>query len=178
VRVEQSAAILRGTPVEVVTVAGFPLGGSDPRVKAREAEIAFDRGAQGVDFVIQLGALREGAHERVAEEMRLMSDTARGRGHTKAILECSRLTPEETAEACRLAEEAGIDFVKTGTGYGPVAVTVEQVRQIRASIGPRMRVKAAGGIREAAHARALAAAGASRLGTSHAARIASGEGSA
>jgi deoxyribose-phosphate aldolase len=165
--------------VRLVSVAGFPLGASETAIKVREAALAFERGADEIDFVMPVGLVKERAFGRVAEEFSAMAAEARGRGGgqvIKVILECGCLQETEIREACRLAADAGIHFVKTSTGFGPRGATVEDVRIMRAAVGQSVGVKAAGGIRTLTQARALVAAGASRLGTSSAAAILRGGG--
>jgi deoxyribose-phosphate aldolase len=156
---------LLGTGVRVVTVVGFPLGASLDRVKAFECELAIADGADEIDMVMQLGAARAGDWSAVGSEVRAVVDAAGGRP-VKLILETGALTDAEKARACEVAERSGAAFVKTSTGYGPGGADERDVRLLRQLVGERLRVKASGGIRTAAQARALIAAGADRLGTS------------
>jgi deoxyribose-phosphate aldolase len=168
----RAKAALGGADIRLISVAGFPLGAVETVLKTREAELAFDQGADEVDFVMPIGALRGGDHERVAKEFSAMVALSRSRRKTlKVILECGLLAEIEIRIACRLAVEAGIEYVKTSTGFGPRGATVEDVRLLSEAVAGRARVKAAGGIRTFAQARALLDAGASRLGTSTAASI-------
>lgn len=168
--VAAAARELRGTGVRVVTVAGFPLGANRPDVKAREAAAAAADGAQEIDMVMNIGRFKEGDHRAVRDDM---AAVVRAAGiPVKVILECALLTPGEMARACRLAEEAGARFVKTSTGFGPGGATLEAVQVLRAAVGDRLGVKAAGGIRSLAEARLFLAAGANRIGTSRGADIA------
>ena len=173
--VELSVELLAGTQVGVGTVAGFPLGGSLPEIKAASARESLVRGAREIDFVINLGALIDGDLDLVAHEMRLMAETVRGRGTSKSIIEYPLLSPHQIRTVCRMAVEAGIDFVKTCTGFGPRGVRPEDVRFLREILPPNVAVKASGGIRDLAQARALVAAGAARVGTSSAGRNIRGE---
>lgn len=158
---------LAGSAVRVGTVVGFPLGADSSRAKSRAAEIALEEGAQELDMVIQIGALRSGDHALVARDIVGVVRAARpGSAVVKVILETGLLAVEELRAACRLAEEAGADFVKTSTGFGPRGASREDVVFLRQCVGSRLGVKASGGIRTAAFARELLAAGASRLGTS------------
>ena len=159
-----------GTGVRVVTVAGFPLGANTSEVKAREAERAVRDGADEVDMVLNLGRLKEG--ELAAVRADVAAVVAAAGVPVKVILETGYLTDEEIVAACRLAEEAGARFVKTATGFGPGGATLEAVRLMRASVSPRVGVKAAGGIRTAEQVLAFLAAGADRIGTSAGAAIA------
>jgi deoxyribose-phosphate aldolase len=167
VHVRRCAQRLTGSPVGVCAVVGFPLGASHPLVKAHEARQALADGARELDVVLQIGALRAGEHAFVARDIECVIAEARpARARVKVILETGLLTRDEIAAACRLAEAAGADFVKTGTGFGPRGATTEDVELLRASASPRVGVKAAGGVRTARFARELLAAGATRLGTS------------
>lgn len=167
VHVGRCAERLRGTPVSVCSVVGFPLGANAPRVKQGEALLAIDEGAKELDMVLQVGALKAGEHDFVAQDIRTVVEAARAsRTGVKVILETGLLTPEETTRACQLASEAGADFVKTSTGFGPRGASREDVARMRAAVGPTLGVKAAGGIRTLAFALELLEAGATRLGTS------------
>lgn len=171
---EAREALGEGGP-RVVAVAGFPLGGQEPAIKVREAELAVERGAVEVDVVLGIGWLRGGEFARVAEEVQALSSALAGRAGLKAILECGLLGPGELEAACAILADHGAQFAKTSSGYGPRGATVEDVRALRSLLPPRVGVKAAGGIRGAGQARALVAAGASRIGTSGAARLLRGE---
>ncbi len=161
---------LAGTGLAVATVTGFPLGSNATAIKAREAAHAVALGAGEVDMVLNVGCLKEGDHAAVRSDI---AAVVRAAGvPVKVILETALLTAEEIVAACLLAGEAGARFVKTSTGFGPGGATVEAVRLMRAAVGDRLGVKASGGIRTLAQARALLAAGADRLGTSHGTAIA------
>ncbi len=167
VHVRRANERLRGSRVGVCAVVGFPLGASHPLVKAREAGQALADGACELDMVLQLGALRAGEHALVAQDVAgVVAEARPTRARVKVILETGLLTRTEIVRACRLSEEAGADFVKTSTGFGPRGATREDVELMRASIGSQMGVKASGGVRTARFARELLAAGATRLGTS------------
>ena len=140
---------LKGSDVKVCTVVGFPLGMSDTRVKAFETRAAIEDGAQEVDMVINVGALKDG------KDIVL-----------KVIIETCLLTDEEKVKACELAKEAGADFVKTSTGFSTGGAKAADVALMRKTVGPDMGVKASGGIHNADEAQAMVDAGASRLGTS------------
>lgn len=156
--------------VAVVSVAGFPHGMSLPEVKAREAALAVDQGAAEVDMVLNRGWLRGGEVARAEEDVRAVVRAAGGRP-VKVILETAALTEDEARLGCRVAETAGAAFVKTSTGFGYGGATVEAVRLLAATVGGRLGVKASGGLRTLADARAMLAAGATRLGTSAAKAI-------
>jgi len=169
VHVATAARFLEGSPVAVCTVVGFPLGAHRPAVKALEARTAVGEGAAEVDMVLNIGALKErndGLVETDISEVVQAATALRPGVLVKVILETGYLTDEEKVRACRLAARAGAHFVKTSTGFGPGGATVEDVALLRRSVPAAMGVKAAGGIRTAAGALALLAAGATRLGTS------------
>jgi deoxyribose-phosphate aldolase len=164
--VGRAAMVLAETGVRVVSVVGFPLGASTSVVKAFECEYAISQGAQEIDMVLQIGPLKAGDRFLVCEDIRGVVKAAAGRP-VKVILETALLNDGEKRLACALAEEAGAAFVKTSTGFGPAGATVEDVRLMREATGGRLAVKASGGIRTAAFARELIAAGAARLGCSN-----------
>ncbi|HHW56043.1 MAG: deoxyribose-phosphate aldolase [bacterium] len=164
-QVVNAVEFLAGSEVRVATVIGFPLGATTSLTKAREAEEAVAAGAAELDMVINIGALKEGRLDLVRDDIKAVVRAARG-ALVKVILETCYLTDEEKVLACRAAAEAGANFVKTSTGFGPGGATLEDVRLLRANIPPTMEVKASGGIRDIEAARAFIAAGATRLGTS------------
>lgn len=165
--VQLAARGLAGSGVKVVSVIGFPHGNTLPEAKAQEARLALQAGASELDIVLQIGALKCAANELVLRDIRGVVHAARERGaRVKVILETALLTDDEKRLACRLAEEAGADFVKTSTGFGPGGATEADVRLLRAAVGERLGVKASGGIRSLDQALAMIRAGASRLGTS------------
>ncbi len=169
-RVVLAVHLLAETNVKVVTVAGFPLGASEADTKRFEVEAAIDSGAQEIDVVLNIGRLKDGDNAYVLRELRDLVEAAEERP-VKVILETGLLTNEEIARGCRLTVEADAQFVKTSTGFGPRGATVEDVRLLREAVGPEFGVKAAGGIRDLDTARAMIDAGATRIGTSAAARI-------
>lgn len=159
------ADVLRGSPVKVCTVIGFPLGADLPAVKAFQAEQALAHGAHELDMVLALGCLKAGDLAAVRADL----DTVRAAcpGHIlKVILETHLLSEAEKIAACQLAQQAGLDFVKTSTGFTGGGASVADVQLMRQTVGPQMGVKASGGIRSLEDARALIVAGANRLGTS------------
>lgn len=168
--VTTAAAILRGTEVAVGTVAGFPLGATTTEVKAFEANQATTRGADEVDMVMAIGALKSGDRDAVRADVEAVVEAARagadGEAIIKVILEMCYLTEDEKRIAAELAIEGGADFVKTSTGLGPAGATVEDVRLLRSLAPEHVGVKAAGGIRTLKKLRAMLDAGASRIGTS------------
>ncbi len=151
--------------IQVCTVIGFPLGASATAVKAFEAERALEEGAGEVDMVMNIGALKEGDRDFVRNDMAAVVKAARGKT-VKVILETGLLSEEEIRLACCLAGEAGAHFVKTSTGFGPGGAKVKDVRLMKETVGPHMEVKASGGVRTLEEARAMLAAGATRIGTS------------
>lgn len=163
---------LQGTEAKVVSVVGFPFGASRADVKSEEASKAIDDGADEIDFVMNVGALRSGDLLTVRREMEQMASLVKDRGKlSKVIIETGYLTDDQKIVACQLAVEAGIDFVKTSTGYGPKGATVEDVMLMKHAVGNKARVKAAGGIGDAEKAMAMIRAGASRIGSSHGVQI-------
>ncbi len=169
-----AAAELQGEPTAVCTVIGFPLGANTSATKAFETKDAIDNGADEVDMVINVGALKSGLEEEVQADIAAVVAAAKDRALVKVIIETALLTNEEIVKACELAKAAGADFVKTSTGFSTGGATVEDVRLMRATVGPEMGVKASGGIHNEADALALVEAGASRLGTSASIAIISG----
>ena len=166
------AHLLAGSPVKVCSVVGFPLGATLTEVKACETQQVIAAGAQEVDMVINIGALKSGQEQVVQDDIAAVVNAARPAGAlTKVIIETTYLTEDEKIRACLLTKAAGADFVKTSTGFGPSGATVEDVALMRRTVGPEMGIKAAGGIRTAADAQAMIAAGATRIGASAGARI-------
>lgn len=163
--VSLAAERLKDSPVKVCTVIGFPLGANTKTVKAFEAKEAVDNGADEVDMVLNIGALKSGDDALVLEDMKAVREAAKD-AVVKVILETCLLTDDEKKKACALAKEAGLDFVKTSTGFSTAGATVEDVKLMREAVGDRMGVKASGGIRDTKTAEAMIAAGASRIGAS------------
>ena len=173
--VRRAAGILRGTRVAVASVIGFPFGASTSDVKAVETRRALRDGASEIDMVINIGALKSGMRDLVREDVARVSDACHEAGAiNKVIIETALLTDEEKVIACRLAQLARADFVKTSTGYASGGATVYDVALMRETVGPRMGVKAAGGIRTAEDVREMIAAGATRIGASAGVRIVTG----
>jgi deoxyribose-phosphate aldolase len=165
--VKLCAQLLQGTPVHVCTVVGFPLGATPPEVKAYETQQSIDDGATEVDMVINIGALKSKDYSLVERDIATVARTCHAGGAIlKVIIEAALLTDEEKVIACQLAKAAGADYVKTSTGFGPSGATVHDVELMRRSVGPEMGVKAAGGIKDYADAKAMVAAGATRIGAS------------
>lgn len=152
--------------VKVCTVVGFPLGMSDTRVKAFETRAAIEDGAQEVDMVINVGALKDGKYDFVRSDIQTLKEVCGKDIVLKVIIETCLLTDEEKVKACELAKEAGADFVKTSTGFSTGGAKAADVALMRKTVGPDTGVKASGGIHNADEAQAMVDAGASRLGTS------------
>jgi deoxyribose-phosphate aldolase len=171
--VRHSAGLLRGSPVKVCTVIGFPLGANDTETKALEARRAIREGATEVDMVINVGALKSGRDDLVYRDIRAVVEAAMDGGAIcKVILETALLTDEEKTRACQAARRARADFVKTSTGFGPGGATAEDVALMsRAVSGTKMGVKASGGIRNLQDAEQMIRAGATRIGASAGVRI-------
>ena len=162
-----AAQRVRGSRVRVATVVGFPFGATSTVAKRAEAEAAIRAGAQEVDMVMNVGAMRSGDPERVEHDIRGVVELCHAAGVTlKVILENAYLTDAEKVAACEIAKRAGADFVKTSTGFGPHGATEADVQLMRQAVGPAMGVKAAGGIRTLSDALRMLQAGATRLGTS------------
>jgi deoxyribose-phosphate aldolase len=162
-----TAKLLADSPVRVCTVVGFPLGANLPAVKAYEASQCLETGAAELDMVINIGALKSGQRKLVASDIASVVEAAHPfAAIVKVIIETCYLTDEEKVTACELTRSAGADFVKTSTGLGPSGATVADIALMRRTVGPEMGVKAAGGIRTAADALAMIAAGATRIGAS------------
>lgn len=173
--VARCARMLRGASPRVATVVGFPLGAMHTSIKALEARRAVDLGADEIDMVLNQGELLAGRLAEVARDIAAVRH-AMGRSATlKVILETGRLDERDARAGARVAVEAGADYLKTSTGFGPGGATVEAVRLLREVAGTRVGVKASGGIRTLADARAMIEAGATRLGTSSGVAIARGE---
>ena len=160
-----AAERLADSEVKVCTVIGFPLGANTKTVKAFEAKEAVENGADEVDMVLNIGALKSGEYDLVLEDMKAVREAAKD-AVVKVILETCLLTDEEKKKACALAKEAGMDFVKTSTGFSTAGATTEDVKLMREAVGDAMGVKASGGIRDRETAEAMIAAGASRIGAS------------
>ena len=169
-----AAQALRGSGVRTCTVIGFPQGATPSAVKAFETKQAIADGAEEVDMVIAVGRLKDGDDAYVKADIEAVVAAAKGKALTKVIIETCLLTDEEKRRACRLAKEAGADFVKTSTGFSVGGATAADVKLMRESVGEGVGVKASGGVRSRADAEAMLAAGATRLGTSSGVQIVAG----
>ncbi len=165
--------LLKGTRVMTVAVVGFPLGAMSADAKAFEAREAVRQGADEIDTVLNIGALKSGDRDAVLDDIRKVVDAAAPRP-VKVILETGFLTRDEKILACTLCRTAGARFVKTSTGFGPGGATVDDVALMCGVVGDALGVKASGGVRTTADARAMIAAGATRLGTSASVAIVTG----
>jgi deoxyribose-phosphate aldolase len=164
--------LVRGSAVKVCTVVGFPLGATLPRVKIYEAEEAIKLGAREIDMVQNIGALKSGEDAQVESDIRgVVEASHRGGAICKVILETALLTASEKVRASLTAKRAGADFVKTSTGLSSAGATVEDVALMRAAVGEKLGIKAAGGIRTLEDLRQMVSAGATRIGASASVKI-------
>ena len=164
--VAYAAELLAGSGVKTSTVIGFPLGANTTAIKAAEARDAIANGADEVDMVLNIGALKDGDLAYVLADIRAVVEAAHPKALVKVILETCLLTDEEKVAACRLAVEAGADFVKTSTGFSSGGATEADVRLMKETVGDRCQVKASTGINNRSICDGMLAAGASRFGTS------------
>ncbi len=168
-----AAAGLKDSDVKVCTVIGFPLGANTPAVKAFETRDAIANGADEIDMVINIGALKSADYDLVLEDIKAVVE-ASGDKLVKVIIEACLLTDEEKVKACELSKEAGADYVKTSTGFSTGGATVADVALMRKTVGPDIGVKASGGARSYEDAVAFIEAGASRIGASSGVAIMNG----
>lgn len=161
-----AAGELAGSGVAVAAVTGFPLGAMSTTAKAFETELAVREGASEIDTVLHVGRLREGDHAYVLQDLQAVVRAA-GPALVKVIFETCLLTDAQKREACAISLEAGAAFVKTSTGFNSGGATLEDVRLMVAAVNGRAKVKASGGVRDLASAKAMLDAGATRLGTSN-----------
>lgn len=161
---------LQGTDVEVCVVVGFPLGASSGEAKAAETRLAVEKGADEIDMVINVGALKDELYDVVEADIKAVRKACEGKT-LKVIIETCLLTDEEKVKACEISVKAGADFVKTSTGFSTGGATVKDVALMRKTVGESVGVKASGGIRDYETAIAMIEAGANRLGTSATVKI-------
>lgn len=161
---------LANTDVAVCTVIGFPLGANTTELKAYEAAQAISNGADEIDMVINIGALKDEKNDLVREDIKAVVDASKGH-LVKVIIETCLLNQEEKERACLLAKEAGAHYVKTSTGFSSGGATVEDVALMKSVVKEDLKVKASGGIKDEKAALAMIAAGASRIGTSNGIKI-------
>lgn len=168
--IELCKALLKGR-MPLATVVGFPMGANSSQTKAFEAADAVRRGADELDMVINIGAVRDGDYQKAEEDIRGVVKAAEGRA-VKVILETCYLTDEQKIQACLVAARAGAAFVKTSTGLAGGGATLEDVRLMKKTVGNALKVKAAGGIRSLKECAQFIEAGAERIGTGAAVKIA------
>lgn len=174
--VKTASDILKEAPeVKVCTVIGFPLGAATSESKAFETKNAIENGAEEVDMVINIGALKAKQYETVKNDIKAVVEAAKGKALVKVIIETSLLTNAEKEMACKLAVEAGADFVKTSTGFSTGGATIEDVALMRKTVGPTVGVKASGGVKNLQDAQAMIEAGATRIGASSGVAIVKGQ---
>ncbi|MGZ3798965.1 MAG: deoxyribose-phosphate aldolase [Bdellovibrio sp.] len=171
--VQTCAELLKGSSVKVCCVVGFPLGAMDTESKAFETLTAVKNGAEEIDMVINIGALKDKRNAFVQDDIKAVVKAAQGRT-VKVIIETSLLSQEEKILACELSLSTGARFVKTSTGFGGGGATIEDVKLMKSIVKDKMKVKASGGIKDAAQARSMIEAGANRLGTSSGVTIVQG----
>jgi len=173
--VERAHELLVASSIPVCTVVGFPLGASTTVSKVAESEIALRQGAREIDMVASITALKSGLFSEVYDDVREVTQAVHGlHGIVKVIIETCLLTDDEKKRMCAIVTQAGADFIKTSTGFSTGGATLDDVRLMRAHVGPSVKVKASGGIRDRETALAMLDAGAERLGTSSGVVIVSG----
>ncbi len=165
--VARASALLDGSDVAVCTVVGFPLGATVTAAKVAETVTAINHGAREIDMVASITALKSGMHDAVLEDIRIVTQVCHDHGAiVKVIIETCLLTHDEKRRMCSIVTQAGSDFIKTSTGFSTGGATIDDVILLRELVGPTVRVKASGGIRDRASAEAMINAGADRIGTS------------
>lgn len=172
--VKYASELLKDSGVKVCTVIGFPLGATTSATKAFESKNAIENGAEEIDMVINIGALKDGNDGLVEEDIRAVVDASNGKALTKVIIETSLLTDEEKVRACQIAVKAGTNFVKTSTGFSTGGATIADITLMRKTVGPEIGVKASGGVRNTSDAQAMIEAGATRIGASSGVAIVNG----
>ncbi|CDZ74829.1 Deoxyribose-phosphate aldolase [Peptoniphilus sp. ING2-D1G] len=163
--VELVSELLSKSDIKTCVVVGFPLGASDSKVKEFEAKIAIEKGAEEIDMVINIGFLKSKKYDLVESEIKNIVKISRGR-IVKVILETCLLDKEEIVQACEICTRAGVDFVKTSTGFSTAGANIDDVKLMRENISEKMQVKASGGIRNLETALGMINAGATRIGSS------------
>lgn len=164
--VQFASELLKGSGVKTCCVIGFPLGANTTNIKALEAKEAVENGAEEVDMVINVGALKDRRDVYVLNDIKAVVDAAHPKALVKVIIETCELTDDEKVRACQLSKEAGADFVKTSTGFGKGGATVEDVALMKKTVGDNMCVKASTGINNRKICDQMIKAGAVRMGTS------------
>jgi len=175
VNVPYAASLLKGSAVKTCCVIGFPFGATTSFIKAAETTEAVKSGAEEVDMVINIGALKDKEYDVVYKDILAVVNAAHPKAIVKVIIETSALTDEEKVAACTLAKKAGADFVKTSTGYGSGGATAEDVRIMKQAVGDAVKVKASGGIRDRKTCDEMLKAGAARIGCSKGIKIVTNE---
>lgn len=170
-----AAKELQGSNVKVCTVIGFPLGAATTKVKVFEAEDAIENGAEELDMVIHVGAVKDKEYTKVFDDIHSVVQIAAGKAIVKVIIETCLLTDEEKTLVTEIVVKAGADFVKTSTGFSKGGATAHDVALLRKAAGPGFGVKASGGIRSHETAQEMIAAGATRIGTSSGIKFAQAE---
>lgn len=169
-----ASELLAGSDVKVCTVIGFPLGANTPEVKAFETTQAIELGADEVDMVVNIGAVKDANWDLVRRDIQAVVEASRGKALNKVIIETSLLTNEEKVKTCEIAKEVGADFVKTSTGFSTGGATVEDIALMRQTVGATLGVKASGGVSTTEDAVAMVEAGATRIGASKGIQIVTG----
>jgi len=169
--VELCKEILNGSSVKIATVIGFPLGANTKEVKAYETIDAINNGADEIDMVINIGALKDKDYKAVKDDIEAVVNASRTKAIVKVIIETCLLTDEEKKKACELAMEAGADFVKTSTGFSTGGATVADVKLMKSIVGDKLEIKASGGVRDLKASKEMIEAGATRLGSSSGIKI-------
>ncbi|MBU3129124.1 deoxyribose-phosphate aldolase [Clostridium tagluense] len=165
---------LKGSNVKTCIVVGFPLGATTKEVKAFEAKQAIENGADEIDMVVNVGAIKSNKYEVVKEDIKAVVEVASGRAIVKVIIETCLLTDAEKVKVCEIAKEVNANFVKTSTGFSTGGATVHDIKLMRQTVGPDMGVKASGAVRTTEDAKAVIEAGASRIGASSSIAIVEG----
>lgn len=173
--VDLASKLLKGSSVKVCTVIGFPLGANTSTVKAFEAKEAVENGAHEVDMVINIGRLKDKDYDYVKKDIKAVVESVSKKALVKVIIETCLLTDDEKVIACKLAKEAGADFVKTSTGFSKSGAKAEDIKLMRETVGKEMGVKASGGVRTYADAVKMVEAGATRIGASASIAICEGK---
>lgn len=165
---------LSGTDIKVTSVVGFPLGCTLKEVKSFEAKKAVEDGADEIDMVINISALKDGDYDIVKEDIKAVVETVKNKAIVKVIIETCLLTKEEKIKSCEIAKNCGADFVKTSTGFSTSGATESDIKLMRTVVGNEIGVKASGGVRTLKHAKQMIDAGATRIGASSSVDIVKG----
>ena len=173
--IELAKEELKGSNVKVCTVIGFPLGANTSAVKAFETKDAIAKGADEVDMVINIGALKDKNYELVYEDIKAVVDAANKEALVKVIIETCYLTEEEKIAMCKSVTDAGADYIKTSTGFGTGGATIEDIKLFKQHIGPNVKIKAAGGVKTVEDLEMFITEGCERIGTSSAINLIKGK---